>query len=192
MPGWGRGSGRSPCSPYPDSKGSVAASAAAPGCCLSGSHQLSWFDTRRALVCCCETRGLTFYSNIREGGIEEKGSRMSTKKLSCANKQNRWIIPCCLRRELLECLPAAGAPRSCRGPGPVFHGGLAGASPPVCLGLVEQSASRSFSQAVGWLHTRWLRAKAVGEHLLLPAVWVNSTTRTSSLPASLPPTFGLR
>lgn len=36
---------------------------------------------------------------------------MSTKKISCANKQNRWIIAGCLRRELLECLPAAGALR---------------------------------------------------------------------------------
>lgn len=63
----------------------------------------------------------------------------------------------------------AGMPAHCwrspklPGPGLVFHGGLAPASPPVCLGLVEQSASRSFSQAVGWLHTRWLRAKAVGD-----------------------------
>lgn len=152
MPGWGRGSSRSPWSLCPDSKGNVAASAVAPGCCLSRSHQLSWFDTWRSLVCCCETRGLTFYSNIREGGIEEKGSRMSTKKLSCANKQNRWIIPCCLRRELLECLPAAGAPQSCWGPGLVFHGGLAPAHPAVCLALTEQSASRSFSEAVGRLH----------------------------------------
>ena len=116
----------------------------AAGCCLSRSRRLPWFDTGRALVCCRETRGLMFYSNIREGGIEEKGSRMSTKKLSCANKQNRWIIPCCLRRELLECPPAAGAPRSCWGPGLVFHRALAPAPPTARLGLMEQSASRSF------------------------------------------------
>lgn len=69
--------------PCPDSKGSAATSA-------SGSWMLPVQVSSAFLVGHLEGSGallrdggggLMFYSNIREGGIEEKGSRMSTKKI---------------------------------------------------------------------------------------------------------------
>lgn len=135
-----------------------------------------------------QNQELTF---SRVQGRRTRGRRFWSvnRKLSCANKQERCIIPCCLSRELLECLLSTALPGAAGGLGWYSMVGWLQSVPPfpwarggICSFPGCGVATAEAAQGVQPL---------VPTGIFSSCSWVNNTAQTPSIPASLPPALSL-